>query len=362
MIQRGNLYRAAALTLLALLLAACSGAKPAGLPAANGLPPGAPAATVPERKKLTIGVGGQELFIYLPATLARQLGYFEQAGLDVEIVNFQGGGKALEALVGGGIDAVVGFYDHTIQAQPKGIALTMVVVYDRYPGIVLLADPEASPPVRDFADLRGQTVGITSFGSSTHFTLNYLLARAGILQDEVSIVQIGTGSASVAAMENGKVTVGLFLDPAATRLLEAGKARVIWDTRSEHDTVAAFGGPYPAGGMYTTRERLEQMPNAIQAAVAASLRTLDWIQDHSAADVADRMPPDFYGGDKRLYVDSLAASLALFSPDGLMPESGPASVLNVLKLSDPVVREAPAIDLAATYSNRFVEAVRQTAR
>src|SRR5205085_2163679 len=140
---------------------------------------------------------------------------------------------------------------------------------------------------------------------------------------------IGTGSASVAAFENGKGAVGMFLDPAATRLVDAGKARVVWDTRSEQDTVAAFGGPYPAGGMYTTGARLAQDPAALQAAVAASVHTLAWIQAHSAAEIADRMPADYYGGDWALYVEALAASLPLFSPDGRMPEGGPASVLNV---------------------------------
>jgi NitT/TauT family transport system substrate-binding protein len=349
----GSAWRWAALVGLLLVGAgACSAVRPA-----------APVAVEPSpaRTKLTIGVGGQELFVYLPLTLARQLGYFEQAGLDVEIVNFQGGGKALEALVGGGIDAVAGFYDHTIQSQPKGIAVRMVVLYDRFPGIVLLADPALAPPVRDFADLRGQTVGISSFGSSTHFTLNYLLARAGIAPEDVSLVQIGTGSASVAAFETGKVAVGMFLDPAATRLVEAGKARVVWDTRSEHDTVAAFGGPYPAGGMYSTSARLAEAPGALQAAVDATVRTLAWIQTHSAAEIADRMPADYHGGDRALYVESLAATLPLFSPDGLMPESGPASVLNVLKVSDPEVRNAPAIDLTATYTNRLVEAARVAA-
>jgi NitT/TauT family transport system substrate-binding protein len=353
-----------AIVLAVALLGGCVGQRPAAAPPPERPEPSgaAPAAAPPARTKLTVGVGGQELFIYLPLTLARQLGYFEQAGLDVEIVNFQGGGKALEALVGGGIDLVVGFYDHTIQAQPKGITLTMIALYDRFPGLVLLADAEAAPQVRGFADLRGQMVGISSFGSSTHFTLNYLLTRAGIPIEEVSPVQIGTGSASVAALENGMVGVGLFLDPAATRLVKSGKARVIWDTRSEQDTVAAFGGPYPAGGMYTTRARLEQIPAALQAGVNASVRTLGWIQTHSAAEIAERMPSDFYGGDKALYVESLAASLPLFSPDGLMPESGPASVLSVLRLSDPEVRNSPSIDLAVTYTNRFVEAALQGAR
>src|SRR4051812_46821357 len=128
-----------ALALLALALgSACSGPAPAAPAAERGAAPAAVGASAPRLTPLTIGTSGQELFIYLPLTLAKQLGYFQQAGLDVEIANFQGGGKALEALVGGGVDLVVGFYDHTIQAQPKGIALRMVVVYDRFPGVVML--------------------------------------------------------------------------------------------------------------------------------------------------------------------------------------------------------------------------------
>src|SRR4051812_37072203 len=92
-------WRWAAVALLALVgLAACAGPPSAAPAAVDSVPAAAPA-----RPKMTIGVGGLELFVYLPLTLARQLGYFEQAGLDVEIVNFQGGGKALEALIGGGI-------------------------------------------------------------------------------------------------------------------------------------------------------------------------------------------------------------------------------------------------------------------
>jgi NitT/TauT family transport system substrate-binding protein len=358
--------RSAVLAALATLALAAMGACTAtsGEPRAAHQPAAttAPAATaVPARTPMTIGVGGQELFIYLALTLAQRLGYFAEAGLDVEIVNFQGGGKALEALVGGGIDAVVGFFDHTIQAQPKGIVLTMIALYDRFPGIVLLADPAVAPNVQGYADLRGQTVGITSFGSSTHFTLNYLLARAGIPQDSVSLVQIGTGSASVAALETGKVGVGLFLDPAATQLVQRGRARVLWDTRSEADTLAAFGGPYPAGGLYVHRSQLDSRAAAFQAAVTASVRTLGWMQTQPAAAIADRMPSDFYGGDRALYVDSLTATLPLYSPDGRIPENGPASVLSVLALSDPEV-QAASIDLAATYSNRFVDAALQAPR
>ncbi|HLI28402.1 MAG TPA: ABC transporter substrate-binding protein [Chloroflexota bacterium] len=321
--------------------------------------PAADASAVPEKRQIVIGVGGQELFVYLPLTLAQQLGLFEEAGLRVEILNFQGGARALEALVAGSADLVSGFFDHTIQKQTTDVVpLTMVVLFDRYPGVVLLAEPALASQLRDLRDLKGKTLGVTSLGSSSHMLLNYVLAQAGLGRDDVGVLSIGTGASALAALESGRVPAGMFLDPTATQLQQLGKARVLWDTRSERDTTAALGGPYPAGGLYTVRAYIETYPRTVQAAVTASVRALRWIQQHSAAEIADRMPESFYGGDKRLYVDSLQASLPMFSPDGLMPEGGPARVLEVLRLSDEAVRNAAHIDLAATYTNRFAEAVR----
>jgi ABC-type nitrate/sulfonate/bicarbonate transport system substrate-binding protein len=54
-----------------------------------------------EKKKITLAVGGKSLLYYLPLTIAERKGYFKAEGLDVEIVDFPGGAKALQAMVGG---------------------------------------------------------------------------------------------------------------------------------------------------------------------------------------------------------------------------------------------------------------------
>src|SRR5919198_787555 len=66
-----------------------------------------------------LGVGGQALLVYLPTTLAERLGYYRDEGLNVHIEDLQGGSKALQALQGGSVDVVSGYYDHTIQMQAK---------------------------------------------------------------------------------------------------------------------------------------------------------------------------------------------------------------------------------------------------
>ena len=66
-----------------------------------------------------IAVGGKAALYYLPLTIAEQLGYFKDEGLNVAISDFPGGARALQAVVGGSADVVSGAYEHTINMQSK---------------------------------------------------------------------------------------------------------------------------------------------------------------------------------------------------------------------------------------------------
>src|SRR5215470_1974492 len=74
----------------------------------------------PEKSRVTLGVGGKPLLYYLPLTIAERKGFFKAQGLDVEINDFGGGAKSLQALVGGSVDVVTGAYEHTVRMQAKG--------------------------------------------------------------------------------------------------------------------------------------------------------------------------------------------------------------------------------------------------
>ncbi|MGH3753870.1 MAG: ABC transporter substrate-binding protein [Pseudonocardiaceae bacterium] len=98
---------------------------------------GKPGAT-PTGGQITIGVGGRPQLVYLPTTLAQQLGHYEQEGLQVKLEDLQGGSKALQ---GGSVDVVSGYYDHTIQMQAKQRDVTSFVTMQRYPSLVLAVSP-----------------------------------------------------------------------------------------------------------------------------------------------------------------------------------------------------------------------------
>ena len=81
-----------------------------------------------EKPSLRLAVGGKVLVAYLPLTIAERRGYFTKEGLAVEISDFQGGGKALEALVGGSADVGCGAYEHTLYMAAKGLSIKAVAL------------------------------------------------------------------------------------------------------------------------------------------------------------------------------------------------------------------------------------------
>jgi len=144
---------------LALLIVAASTALVLAMPAH---------AQVLEKPKITIGVGGKTLFYYLPLTIAIQNGYFKAEGLDIEVQDFPGGARSLQALLGGSVDVVSGAFEHTITQQAKGQNIEALVLQGKYAGIVLGMPKAKAAAYKSPADLKGMKIGVTAPGSSTN--------------------------------------------------------------------------------------------------------------------------------------------------------------------------------------------------
>ena len=102
---------------------------------------------------MTIAVGGGACLCYLPTVLAKQLGEYEKAGLAVELVDLKGGSDALRAVLGGSADVVSGYFDHCVNLAAKKQELQSFVVYDRYPGLVLVVSPGHTADIKSIKDL-----------------------------------------------------------------------------------------------------------------------------------------------------------------------------------------------------------------
>src|ERR1700761_5951803 len=171
-----------------------------------------------EKSKIRLSVGGKTLVAYLPLTIAERRGYFTREGLDVEISDFAGGAKPLEALVGGSADIGCGAYEHTLLMAAKGISIKGVALQANSFGLVVGIQKDRARSYRELKDLKGMKIGVTGPGSASHAGLKMLLAKAGMTDGDVSIIGIGGGAAAVAAVTTGKVDATANFDPAISLL------------------------------------------------------------------------------------------------------------------------------------------------
>ncbi len=312
------------------------------------------------QSKVTIAVGGGACLCYLPTVLAKQLGEYDKAGLSVELVDLKGGSDALKAVLGGSADVVSGYFDHCVNLAAKKQELVSFVVYDRYPGEVLVVSPKHTTEISSIKDLAGKKVGVSAPGSSTDFFLKYLLKKNGVDPASVAVIGVGLGGTAVAAMEQGEIDAAVMLDPSVT-VLQGGHSdlRIFSDTRTAKDTLAVFGGEYPGGALYSTAAWIAGHDKEVQALTGAILNTLDWIHGHSAEEIMAKMPPNMVGKNTALYLAALKNTIPMYSQTGKMDPKGADAVLAVFSESSPDVAKAN-IDVTKTYTNTFVDRARKT--
>jgi NitT/TauT family transport system substrate-binding protein len=288
--------------------------------------------------------------------LAKQLGEYEKAGVNVDVVEFKGGSEALKAVIGGSADVVSGYFDHCVNLAAKGQHLQSFVVYDRFPGFALVVSPKHASEISSIKDLANKKVGVSAPGSSTDFFLKYILNKNGVDPNSVGVVGVGLGSTAIAAMQQGTIDAAIMLDPAVTILQNDDKnLKILSDTRSQKDTLAVFGGEYPGGALYTRADWIASHEKEVQGMTNAILATLKWIHSHTPEEIADKMPAEFVGKDKALYVAALKNTLPMYSENGRMDPKGAQAVHDVFAQSSPDVKKAN-IDLSKTYTNKYVEA------
>ena len=306
--------------------------------------------------KVTLMVGGYEKIIYLPAKLAEGLGYFKEEGLNVELLNEGAGVDAENEMLAGAVQGVVGFYDHCVDLQTKGKYIESVVQLAHAPGEVELVSSK-HPQVKSMADLKGKTMGVTGLGSSTNFLTQFLMVKSGVKLGEFTSLPVGAGTTFIMAMQQDKIQAGMTTEPTISRLLKTGEARVLVDLRTAEKTKAALGGTYPAASLYMPTDWVEKNKPTVQKLANAFVKTLRYINTHSAAEIAEKMPKDFYVGDKEGYIKALAEGKGMFTVDGVMPKGGPETVLSVLSSFSSNVK-GKKVDLSKTYTTEFVAKVK----
>jgi NitT/TauT family transport system substrate-binding protein len=309
-----------------------------------------------EKTHISIAVGGSISQMNKVAyTMALHRKYFEQEGLTVDSSAFASGTAALQSLIGGSADVAEGAFEHTLRLQTKGIGLTCLATFGRYPGNVLVVKKSEANKIRSVKALTGKKIGISAPGASTHNFVAGLMSRAGVNWKDASYVSIGTGPSAVAAMRSGGELDALVnLDPAINSLVDNGDAVILSDSRTEAGTRDAFGGPYLADCLMVKNEFLKANPNTSQAIANAIVHAMQWMMAASVDDIIKSLPPEYYKADEKTYRESLAKNISAFQWDGIVSNEAAKNVWNSIAVLDPNLKDAK-IDITATYDNKLIE-------
>jgi NitT/TauT family transport system substrate-binding protein len=341
-------FRITAAVIASLIAAACGGATTPPSTSATG------AATEGPPAKVTIMVGGLSKQIYLANKLTDALGYFKDENLQVELIDEPSGTDTETEILSGHADIGSGSYDHTIDLQAQGKTITCIAVLLQEPGEFVMVSTKKADSVKSPKDWKGLNAGVTSIGSGTHTLMRAMTVKAGLQVSDVTFVKAGAGDTFITAMKNGTIDVGITTQPTVLRLIQQGVAKLHVDLSKPDTTRDALGGDYPFISLWARDDYITKNKATVQHVVNAYVKTLKWIGQHKAADIADKLPADYYGGDKPAYVQALSDSMQMFSPDGKMAKGAPEFVLKTLGLFNDKVKAA-TIDLSKTYTSEYVD-------
>lgn len=311
-------------------------------------------AAKPEKPDVVVAVGGKSSLYYLPLALADRLGYFKAEGLEVQIADFAGGSKALQAMMGGSADVTAGGFDHVIVLQAKGQKVQAFVDMLTVPAISLGVLKDKVAAYHSAKDLKGMKIGVTAPGSTTHMFVNRVLANAGVAPDDVSIVGVGSGAAAVAAARSGQIDALANVEPTITLLERSGTLKVVAESVTDEGARGTFGERLPTGCLYSKQEFIQKNPNTVQALANGIVRALKWLRQASVEDVVKAVPAEYLMGEPDVYVAALKKSRGTYSPDGVFPAAGVAAYVDALRSFEPAVKQAATLNGRDLFDNAFV--------
>jgi NitT/TauT family transport system substrate-binding protein len=328
---------------LATGLTACGGHSSTG---ANGLP------------VVKIMVGGLDKQIYLPFTLAKQLGYYQKYGVDVQLSDeVDGGVGAEDAMASGQVDMAGAWYIHAFDFQAQGKAVEGVVQLGGAPGEREMCATDGG--VHSGADFKGKTMGVTDLGSGTDELTQFIAEKGGVSHSAYHTLAVGAGSTAVAAIQQGSADCVMTTQPTVAALEKKGLAYSAVDLATTTGATKAIGGAWPAATALAQTDWVDSHKSEVQGVVDALVATMDWIHTHTPAQIAAKMPPDYVSNDlvsKSDYIKALTEDKGQYLPDGIMPPSGPATVAQTETV---IGTDVSSVDPSKTYTNEFAKAADQ---
>ncbi len=266
----------------------------------------------------------------LTAAMAQQRGFFKDENLEVEIIRMNPN-VAITALATGDVDYCQ-LFGAVVGGAIAGLPVRIVAGYlDNWP-MTLIAQPE----LKTLKDLRGKTLGISSFGATPDVAARMMIKQAGIdPEKEIKILALGSDAARLTALKQRIVDVVVISPPADAQMEKQGYKILA-------RAYELFSFPYLGLGTHT--RKIKEKPDEIRRVLKATIRANRFIRDNR--DEAVRTLIGWGKVEREFAYASYDALRNLFNADGAVPEDGLKLVIDQTRRNAKVTREIAPSEVA----------------
>lgn len=305
--------------------------------------------------RVRLALPASQSLYHLPLTLADQMGFFRQAGVQVEWVTYDSGAQALQGLLGGQADGMAGAYEHLFGLHQKGLPYQSFVQISRTPQVSLGGSLRSGKSWDSFADMRGARLGISALDSTTYWMSCQWLRRNAIGLDQVAFVEVGSSIGVLDALRNGTIDAVCNPDPIMHWLEQKNEIRLLGETRTLSGTRKVMGGAVPGASLFAHSEFLQRQPERVQALTDAVVQALKWLPSAGLKDILKTVPASHWSWDRAAYLGAFEKLRESYAVDGLVRGTEVRRAWEVhasLKAPAFVTKIVPE----RTYTNGFVQA------
>jgi len=259
----------------------------------------------------------------LTVAMAQKNGLFKDEALEAEIIRMNPN-VAITALATGDVDYCQ-LFGAVVGAAIAGLPVRIVAGFlDNWP-MTLIAQPE----LKALKDLKGKTLGISSFGATPDVAARMMIKQAGIDADkEIKILALGSDAARLMALKQRVVDVVVISPPADTQMEKQGY-------RILARAYELFSFPYLGLGTHT--RKIKDKPDEIRRVIKATIRANRFIRDNR--DEAVRALIAWGKVEREFAYASYDALRNLFNADGAVPEDGLKLVIEQARRNAKVTRD-----------------------
>ena len=202
-------------------------------------------------------------------------GFFRKNGLDVQLVFIESGSTTAQSLVSKEVAFAQMAGAAALQTRLRGSDVVMIAGFLNTMDYQLMVDKSISRPDQ----LKGQTLAVSRFGSSSDFATRYALERFGLAPGkDVTILEIGSQPARFAALEAGKIQAAMVAVPMTLKAKALG-----FHTLAD---LQMLGLEYQHTGLATTQALIKSRPDLVRSVMKAYVEGIHYYKTHRDGSLA----------------------------------------------------------------------------